>query len=348
MGIHDRDYARPARSSGSFGPLGGVGGGGLTVVHWLVIINVAVFMLDIVMPQIQVTLGRQFGDNVDRSIPMSVVKGSPQQVQPGIFAYPIVQIPPGGTRPELVGYEQYMPMPMLQGIGHFSTLKAFTHLELWRFITYQFLHANISHLVFNMLGLVVFGPGVVRHLGSSKLFLSFYLACGIFGAFLYLILNLLGWQFGAVPGLLITQPWVPLVGASAAIFGVLMASAKVAKDDMLMVLFVIPMKTWVAAYAFFAIAVGNLIFSGHNAGGDAAHVGGAIAGFILIRKPELLLDFFDDFLRAPRSDAPRRRRGGAASKVDRILDKVAREGMGSLSSREKRTLERAAKSGRSV
>src|SRR5262245_51318096 len=151
MGIHDRDYARPARPGGSFGPLGG---GKLTVVHWLVIINVAVFVLDnfriptgrtsyVGLPQIQVTLGRQYLENADRSVPMSVVKSSPQPVAPGVFAYPIVQTPQGATRPQLVGYEQFMQMPMLQGIGHFSTLKAFTHLELWRFITYQFLHANI-------------------------------------------------------------------------------------------------------------------------------------------------------------------------------------------------------------
>ena len=110
---------------------------------------------------------------------------------------------------------------------------------------------------------------------------------------------------------------------------------------MLMVLFVIPMKTWVAAYAFFAIAVGNLILSGSNAGGDAAHVGGAIAGYILIRRPELLLDFFDDFLRTPRSGSASR-----GNKVDRILDKVARQGVGSLSPGEKRTLEKATKAGR--
>ncbi len=345
MGIHDRDYARPPRPRGmGFGP----GGGPLTVVQWLIIINIAVFLLDMVFPSIQVGLGREFLPTANQSLPATVLTSSPQQLAPGIYGYPIVQTRPGSIRPDLIGWQKYMAMPMLQGIGHFSTLKAFVHLELWRFITYQFLHANVSHLAFNMLGLWVFGPGVLRHLGSAKLFLAFYLACGIFGAFLYLMLNMLGWQFGSLPGLLITQPWVPLVGASAAIFGVLMASAKVAKDDMLMVLFVIPMKTWVAAYAFFAIAVGNLVLSGKNAGGDAAHVGGAIAGYILIRKPEMLLDFFDDFLRTksgPRG-AGRKRTGGRQSKVDQILDKVAREGVGALTPREKRTLDKASKAGR--
>jgi len=339
MGIYDREYARPSR------PVVPFGGGRLTVVHWLIIINVAVFFLDGILPTIQVGIGREFFATADRTQPATVLTNSPQVIKSSIYGYPIVQTRSGSMRPELVGWEKFMVMPMLQGIGHFSTLKAFTHLELWRFITYQFLHANITHLAFNMLGLWVFGPGVLRHLGSGKLFVAFYVACGIFGAFLYLLLNLLGWQFPGLPGLLITEPWVPLVGASAAIFGVLMASAKVSKDDMLMVMFVLPMKTWIAAYAFFAIAAFNLIVSGKNAGGDAAHVGGAIAGYILIRKPELLLDFFDDFLR---SSGPRNghRTSKSVAKVDRILDKVAREGIGALTPREKRELDRATKAGR--
>ncbi len=337
MGIYDRDYAR-ADAPGAR-PRGVLGG--LNVVQWIILINVAVFVLGMVMPRIQINLGRHLFENADPSAPMSIVTTA-QQTPWGVPGNPIVQTQASTGRPEIVGFDLFETMPLLLGIGHFSTLKAFTHLEIWRFITYQFLHANLSHILFNMIGLWVFGPPVLRHLGSGRTFLAFYLVCGIFGAFLYLILNLLGWQFGALPGLLISQPWVPLVGASAAIFGVLMACAKVAGDDVLEVFYIIPMKTRVAAYLFFAIAAANLLFiRGHNIGGDAAHIGGALAGFFFIRRPHLLLDFFDDFLGAPRSAPKGVRASRSTQRVDRILEKVAREGMGSLSPREKRELGRA-------
>jgi hypothetical protein len=104
-------------------------------------------------------------------------------------------------------------------------------------------------------------------------------------------------------------------------------------------------------YGYFAIAMYNLIAAGHNQGGDAAHVGGALAGYFFIRRPHLLRDFFDVFGDSRTKDAtkPRKpRRGGLASsgssadrsdaQIDQILDKINREGLGSLSQQEKRTL----------
>jgi membrane associated rhomboid family serine protease len=346
MGIHDRDYAR----AGAPRNAGGGIGARLTVVHWLIIINVAVFAFDVLFPkQIHVGLGTAWVEGVDRSRPTFVDETSPQTLEPGLLGYRIVQQDPATGAPKVVGFERFTVMPVLQGIGHFSTLKAFTHLEIWRFLSYQFLHANVTHIAFNMIGLWVFGPVVLRALGSTRMFLAFYMTCGIFGAFLYLILNLLGWQLGALPGLLITQPWMPLVGASASIFGVLMASAKVAGDDVLEVFFVIPMKTRVAAYVFFAISAANLlVFRGQNMGGDAAHIGGALAGFWLIRKPHLLLDFFDDFLGSPRRESAGGKRGGASSRVDRILEKVSRDGMAGLTDRERKILARETERNRGV
>mgnify|MGYP001223827548 CR=1 FL=1 len=343
MGIYERDYIRnDAPSTG-----GALRRSGLTVIHWLIIINIAVFALDMFLPRIQVGLGEAWVQGADQSLPSHVDRTSPEVRGDGVMGYRIIQKDPSTGQLKVVGYERFTVMPLLQGIGHFSTLKAFAHLEVWRFITYQFLHANITHIGFNMFGLWVFGPVVLRALGSGRTFLAFYLACGIFGAFLYLILNLLGWQLGALPGLLITQPWVPLVGASAAIFGVLMASAKVAGDEIVEVFFILPMKLKVAAYLFFAVAAANLlIFRGSNIGGDAAHIGGALAGFYFIRKPHLLLDFFDDFLGSPRSDSGAHRKPRRQSRTDRILDKVTREGMAGLTERERRTLARASQRNR--
>jgi membrane associated rhomboid family serine protease len=53
--------------------------------------------------------------------------------------------------------------------------------EFWRFISFQFLHANLSHLLFNMIGLYFFGSIVEQYLGSKR-YLAFYLLCGVAGA----------------------------------------------------------------------------------------------------------------------------------------------------------------------
>src|SRR2546422_849380 len=77
------------------------------------------------------------------------------------------------------------PLPLvltpLRFWGYFSADMAIGHLQLWRFITFQFLHANFDHLVFNMLALFFFGPMVERFLGARQ-FIFFYLLSGVGGA----------------------------------------------------------------------------------------------------------------------------------------------------------------------
>ena len=77
------------------------------------------------------------------------------------------------------------------------------------------------------LGLFFFGPMAERYLGSKR-YVAFYLLCGIFGAVMYLLLNLGGFIATSVlersvPILLVNSPWTPLIGASAGVFGVIMA-----------------------------------------------------------------------------------------------------------------------------
>ena len=85
---------------------------------------------------------------------------------------------------------------------HFSTADGFLGIQFWRFFGFQFLHASVPHLLFNMIALYFFGPLVERYLGGKR-YLAFYLLCGLFGAVLYMILNLGGVLAGKeVPGLL--------------------------------------------------------------------------------------------------------------------------------------------------
>jgi membrane associated rhomboid family serine protease len=174
-------------------------------------------------------------------------------------------------------------------LGYFSVATAIYHLEIWRFITLQFLHANVQHIAYNMIALFFFGPLVEQYLGSRR-YLVFYLLCGIASAVSFLLL------WGA--HILVEDPSTPLIGASGSIFGVLIAAAIIAPDVRVMLDFFIPMKLRTLAWILLAIAVVTVITNGNNAGGEAAHIGGAAAGLLLIKNVQILN--FVNYRRGPR------------------------------------------------
>jgi len=252
------------------------------------------------------------------------------------------------------GFFKPLPTTALFDATYFSTFKILPDggWEFWRFLTFQFQHADIMHIGFNMLGLYIFGGMVESYLGARK-YLAFYLVCGIFGGLFYLLLNLGGYLLPNFPFVLISDKTTPLVGASAGVFGVIMACAYIAPNMQVQLLFPpIPMKLKTMAFLYVGIAVVTLFFNGRNAGGEAAHLGGAAAGFFFIRNSHLLRDFFDVFRdsrktpkRSPRRSDPDRLAPKAADpshdeEVDRILAKVKDRGVQSLTDREKRVLAR--------
>jgi membrane associated rhomboid family serine protease len=172
-----------------------------------------------------------------------------------------------------------LTMGILQYFGHFSQYFAIERMEIWRFVTFQFLHGNLQHLVFNMLALFFFGPLVEAYLRGRQ-FVVYYLLCGVGGALFYLVLLMLGYRIGT--------PTVPLVGASAGIFGILVAAALIAPHAMVYVLGIFPLRLVTLAYFFIIFAVLQVVFMGENAGGEAAHLGGAAAGVLLMRKTDWL------------------------------------------------------------
>lgn len=301
MGFQDRPYYQQTPPPPGMGGMGGarMGQPGMwSFTTWLIVINVAVYVIDAML--------------------VGVMK---------------------------VGYEYLgRVMPPLEYWGHFSA-GAIGHGQVWRFLTFQFLHshASIMHLAFNMFALYMFGSIIERHLGSKR-YLAFYLLCGVAGAAAYFLLLFTPLMSGI---------WVPMVGASAGVFGVLLGVATLAPQARVMLLFPpIPIKMQTLVYVFIAIAVFTVLTGGRNAGGEAAHLGGAALGWFLIRRPHLLC-FADIFGGGPRGqgmlkgmrDARRERRSrwerDHALEVDRILDKVHRQGLGSLSEKEKRTLKKA-------
>lgn len=347
MGIHDRHYARPSPAARQ-GPPWRLRLRLLTFVQWLIAINVAIFVVDSLLAARGVAVAVHMGDyykpGIDPTKINAVVPPLPtgQPIAAGQAAeFPIFD----QASNEVIGKRIYRWMKPIEAYGHFSTLKAFFRLEVWRFVTFQFLHADLSHLVLNMIALFFFGPLVEASLRSRKRFAAFYLVCGIFGAALYLALNTIGYLVNIpIPGLLFGEISTPLIGASAGVFAVLMAAAKLAGDAEMLVFMVIPMKVRHGAYLMFALAALNLIRGGANAGGDAAHVGGAIAGFFFIRNMHYLKDFFEIF--GPPAKRTKKLKlvrptDVDPAEVDAVLGKVATQGIASLTPDEQNLLRRA-------
>jgi membrane associated rhomboid family serine protease len=140
-------------------------------------------------------------------------------------------------------------------------------------LTSIFLHdgSDILHLAMNMYILWIFGPQVERILGSRG-YLFFYLATGIAGSILSLVIR----QLTGFAG-------VPSLGASAAVFGVLTAFGFLFANDLLYLFFVIPMRAWKTVVLFIAIETLLTIIPGIMPDVDHyAHLGGAAAAAIWI------------------------------------------------------------------
>lgn len=153
----------------------------------------------------------------------------------------------------------------------------------YQFVTHMFMHGNLSHLFFNMFMLATFGP-MLEALWGSKRFLFFYLFCGI-GA---ILIHLLFWYI-EISGLdafqysMYLQQSGSVVGASGALFGILVAYGMYFPNQQLMLLFPpIPMK---AIYLVIFAIVLELVMVARGAQTQIAHfahLGGALFGFLII------------------------------------------------------------------
>ncbi len=360
MGLHDRSYARG--DAGYDGDGGGVrlGGrpGAWSVTTWLIVINVAVFVLAVLL-QKRAVLVEWEATAPPASGAMVVGPANPGPLDAGTIvrsfwttASGVPYLDPSGTPLTAI---VWLAMDPLTAYGHFSTSAGFQKLEVWRLVTFQFLHGSVTHLFFNMFGLYIFGAMVEEYLGRRR-YLAFYLVCGVFGGLLYMVLNLAGylavlWGLPPLPALLTNNPRVPLVGASAGVFGVIVACAFVRRDERMQLIFPpVTLPMWVLAYGYVAVAALNLLLRsavpGSNAGGDAAHLGGAAAGFFFIRNSHLLRDFFD-VLSDSRGQWRSKRKlklvgsePGARDpdEIDRILAKIKAQGRESLTPDEEHAL----------
>jgi membrane associated rhomboid family serine protease len=235
----------------------------------------------------------------------------------------------------------------------------------WQLITYQFMHANFTHLLYNMFGLWMFGMEV-EHVWGSKRFLGFYLLCGVAAGISQLIMAPLLEPDSVVrvlaPGI---EQGIPTVGASGAVYAVLVAFAMMFPDRYIFLYFLIPIK---AKYFIFGmIALGVFSIGSESTVANLAHLGGAAAGFVYVVYLSRRLPFQETFdrlgwwLNSRRrqkeepyhetvdakvfdiNERPKTEQELNQMKIDEILDKISRGGYQSLTEEEKRILFEASK-----
>lgn len=205
-------------------------------------------------------------------------------------------------KPALLGIEHPSApqTPIFEVRCAYSWFTCFLQGEIWRVITYQFVHANFGHILFNMWALYFFGPAVEAAMGPRK-FLGFYLACGVAGALFSSLLAGLG-LYTSVPETLgniricnelaayagydgLVMPWemIPLIGASAAVYGVMVATAFMYPDVQISLLFPpVTLRLRTFALIIIGIASATILFNLGNAGGEAGHLGGIIMGGLIM------------------------------------------------------------------
>ena len=222
----------------------------------------------------------------------------------------------------------------------------------WTFLTYMFLHGGALHLLFNLLALFMFGGAIEDRMGSRS-FIWFYLLCGLGGATLSFMLMMLV-PFG-----------VPIVGASGAIYGLMVAFAWYWPDAPIYVFpFPVPIPAkWLVS---FAVAISLLLalppFNGGGGVAHLAHLGGVAAGFLYLKAQGWRLGRAERHVRrasapsvlvtpVPRSRAARAKGGSAPqakarpatddrahAEIDRVLDKINATGIESLTPAERKFL----------
>src|SRR5688500_7112080 len=143
--------------------------------------------------------------------------------------------------------------------------------ELWQLVTYSFLHGGTAHIVFNMLGLYMFGSDIERLFGG-RFFAAYYLACVVAAAVCHLIVTAM-----------LGSPPYPTVGASGGVYGLLLAYGLYFPNRQVMLLIPpIPMRarTFVIVFAVIELVLG---VTGTAAGiAHFAHLGGMLGGWLMI------------------------------------------------------------------
>lgn len=250
-----------------------------------------------------------------------------------------------------VVYDQFTIPPVF---GEFIT-------KPWTIITYAFAHSltDIFHILFNMLVFYWFAKLIIEYLGSDKV-ISLYVLGALAGGIAYLLV------YNLVPFYVDRSGFPGMVGASAAVYAVTVAAATLIPNYSFFLLFLGPVKIkYIAAFYIVLSFLGSV---GMNAGGNIAHLGGALIGYIYINQLQKgndwgawvirVLQFFKSFfvrqsnIKVSYKNKKTSSRSASSSsppyktpqdEIDAILDKISEKGYESLSTEEKQKLFNASK-----
>ncbi|MBZ0263454.1 rhomboid family intramembrane serine protease [bacterium] len=205
----------------------------------------------------------------------------------------------------------------------------FWHGWIWQAFTYMFLHGGFGHIFFNMLVLWMFGTPLEYTWGSRK-FLTFYLICGVGAG----ILNAL-----VTPG----SP-IPVVGASGAIYGLLLAFGMLFPNQLIYIYFLFPIRAKFLVIIFGGIELFMAFSNPHSHVAHFAHLGGMLFGYLYLKKDLWLLriksrtrNVKDSHTRAKHLKVVFDREqemDRLQQEIDDLLDKINRDGIESLSGEE--------------
>jgi membrane associated rhomboid family serine protease len=207
----------------------------------------------------------------------------------------------------------------------------------WTLLTYMFVHGSFGHLFFNMLALFFFGSPLEDRWGSRN-FIKFYLICGLGGA-------ALAFPF-AYHGM--------VLGASGAVYGIMLAFALNWPDQPIYVFGIFPLKAKYLIGIMFAFSLLSTVSPTGDGVAHFAHLGGIIAGWIylkldfrgpnafkklkrMVNKPKLTVVSTTPPEQKPRARS--RREDRALDDVDKVLDKISTQGMASLTPEERKLLD---------
>jgi membrane associated rhomboid family serine protease len=140
--------------------------------------------------------------------------------------------------------------------------------EFWRLFTYQFLHGGTFHLLINMFVLWMFGSELAPRWGA-RFFLRYYFVCAVGGGILFTLVRL--------------GTWIPSVGASGAIYGILMAYAMWFPNRQVYLYFVLPIRVRYMIVFLILLEIGQAIQSTGTGIAHAAHLGGMAFGYAFLR-----------------------------------------------------------------
>ena len=161
----------------------------------------------------------------------------------------------------------YLRVPFIENFVLFPIQSGY--FQPHQLLSYMFLHSSITHIIFNMIGLLVFGPNIENKFGTSK-FIKIYLIMGLIS--------------GLASIIFINSP---VVGASGAIWGIMMLFALFNPNDLLYIYFIIPVRAKFIIGTFFTIELYLSIMGSNDGVSHVAHVAGALTGalfYLLNRK----------------------------------------------------------------